>query len=197
MSNTPKLTKRQRRLLGDQPSEDMSFKSHFRMSQINPLTDNQHDVFRDYEEGKNILLHGIAGTGKTFLSLYLALRDIMAGDTPFKKIVIVRSAVATRDMGHLPGSAEDKMAVYEAPYIAICTELFGRADAYGILKAKGAIEFVPTSFVRGTTIQNAIIILDEVNNCTFHEIDSLITRPGKNCRLLICGDMRQSDLTRE
>jgi phosphate starvation-inducible protein PhoH len=139
----------------------------------------------------------MAGTGKTFLALAMALQDMMAGDVSQKKVTIVRSVLPTRDIGFLPGSIEEKIGVYEAPYIALCTELFGRADAYGILKSKGVIEFIPTSFVRGVTIQDSIIILDEVNNCTFHEIDSIITRPGKNCRLLICGDMRQSDLTRE
>lgn len=197
-SNKP-LTKRQRRLMDGavQQVDTPTFKTHFRMQRVEPLTDNQSLAMTAYNNGDNLLLHGMAGTGKTFLALALALQDMMAGDVVQKKVTIVRSVLPTRDIGFLPGSIEEKIGVYEAPYIALCTELFGRADAYSILKSKGVIEFIPTSFVRGVTIQDSIIILDEVNNCTFHEIDSIITRPGKNCRLLICGDMRQSDLTRE
>jgi len=199
MQSTKPLTKRQRRLMEGavQQVDAPTFKTHFRMQRVEPLTDNQSLAMAAYNRGDNLLLHGMAGTGKTFLALAMALQDMMAGDVSQKKVTIVRSVLPTRDIGFLPGSIEEKIGVYEAPYIALCTELFGRADAYGILKSKGVIEFIPTSFVRGVTIQDSIIILDEVNNCTFHEIDSIITRPGKNCRLLICGDMRQSDLTRE
>lgn len=203
MSATPRLTKRQKRLLDQQgidtktPDTTSTFKTHFRMSPLSPLTANQALTMEAYEKGDNLFLHGMAGTGKTYLALALALQDIMAGDRPQKKIVIARSNVAVRDMGHLPGDQHEKMAVYEAPYQAICTELFGRGDAYGLLKQKGVIEFIPTSFIRGITIRDAVLILDEVNNCTFHEIDSVVTRPGRNCRVLICGDMRQSDLTKE
>lgn len=199
MQSTKPLTKRQRRLMDGavQQVDTPTFKTHFRMQRVEPLTDNQSLAMAAYNRGDNLLLHGMAGTGKTFLALAMALQDMMAGDVAQKKVTIVRSVLPTRDIGFLPGSIEEKIGVYEAPYIALCTELFGRADAYSILKSKGVIEFIPTSFVRGVTIQDSIIILDEVNNCTFHEIDSIITRPGKNCRLLICGDMRQSDLTRE
>jgi len=199
MQSTKPLTKRQRRLMDGavQQVDTPTFKTHFRMQRVEPLTNNQSLAMAAYNNGDNLLLHGMAGTGKTFLALAMALQDMMAGDVAQKKVTIVRSVLPTRDTGFLPGSIEEKIGVYEAPYIALCTELFGRADAYSILKSKGVIEFIPTSFVRGVTIQDSIIILDEVNNCTFHEIDSIITRPGKNCRLLICGDMRQSDLTRE
>jgi phosphate starvation-inducible protein PhoH len=199
MQSTKPLTKRQRRLMDGavQQVDTPTFKTHFRMQRVEPLTNNQSLAMAAYNNGDNLLLHGMAGTGKTFLALAMALQDMMAGDVAQKKVTIVRSVLPTRDIGFLPGSIEEKIGVYEAPYIALCTELFGRADAYSILKSKGVIEFIPTSFVRGVTIQDSIIILDEVNNCTFHEIDSIITRPGKNCRLLICGDMRQSDLTRE
>lgn len=199
MQSTKPLTKRQRRLMDGavQQVDTPTFKTHFRMQRVEPLTDNQSLAMAAYNRGDNLLLHGMAGTGKTFLALAMALQDMMAGDVTQKKVTIVRSVLPTRDIGFLPGSIEEKIGVYEAPYIALCTEFFGRADAYSILKSKGVIEFIPTSFVRGVTIQDSIIILDEVNNCTFHEIDSIITRPGKNCRLLICGDMRQSDLTRE
>ena len=199
MQSTKPLTKRQRRLMEGavQQVDTPTFKTHFRMQRVEPLTDNQSLAMAAYNRGDNLLLHGMAGTGKTFLALAMALQDMMAGDVTQKTVTIGRSVLPTRAIGFLPGSIEEKIGVYEAPYIALCTELFGRADAYSILKSKGVIEFIPTSFVRGVTIQDSIIILDEVNNCTFHEIDSIITRPGKNCRLLICGDMRQSDLTRE
>lgn len=143
------------------------------------------------------MLHGMAGTGKTFLSLYLALEDLMEGCSEQNKIYIVRSVVPTRDMGFLPGSQKEKMKVYEAPYYAICTELFERSDAYEILKQKNAVEFMSTSFVRGITMNNCYVIVDEINNMTFHELDSVITRIGKNCRVIFCGDFRQSDLTRD
>jgi phosphate starvation-inducible protein PhoH len=118
-------------------------------------------------------------------------------DTLQNKIYIVRSVVPTRDMGFLPGNQKEKMRVYEAPYYAICTELFGRSDAYDILKQKNAIEFMSTSFVRGITMNDCYVIVDEMNNCSFHELDSVITRIGKNCRVMFCGDFRQSDLTKD
>jgi len=194
-----RLTKRQKRLLAKQNliDEAPTFKNHFRLNKFEPLTQNQLRTFVAYEEEKNLLLHGMAGTGKTFISMYLALSDIIEGGTAYNKVVIVRSVVPTRDMGFLPGNQKEKAAAYEAPYTAICSELFGRDDAYKILKDKNAIEFISTSFIRGITLQNCVVIVDEVNNMTFHEIDSVITRIGKNCRIIFCGDFRQSDLTRE
>ena len=143
------------------------------------------------------MLHGMAGTGKTFIALGKALDALMENKGVQKKIYIVRSVVPTRDMGFLPGNQKEKMKVYEAPYYAICTELFGRSDAYEVLKQKNAIEFISTSFVRGITMNDCYVIVDEVNNMTFHELDSVITRIGKGCRVLFCGDFRQSDLTKD
>jgi phosphate starvation-inducible protein PhoH len=142
-------------------------------------------------------LHGMAGTGKTFIALYKAIESMMENTGVQNKIYIVRSVVPTRDMGFLPGNQKEKMKVYEAPYYAICTELFDRSDAYEILKQKNAVEFISTSFVRGITMNNCFVIVDEVNNMTFHELDSVITRIGKGCRVLFCGDFRQSDLTKD
>lgn len=197
-----RLTKRQKRILRQTGDLDTinrpSFKSpNFNLNRINPLTENQQKTFRAFEQGKHLMLHGMAGTGKTFLSLYLALEDLMEGCSEQNKIYIVRSVVPTRDMGFLPGSQKEKMKVYEAPYYAICTELFERSDAYEILKQKNAVEFMSTSFVRGITMNNCYVIVDEINNMTFHELDSVITRIGKNCRVIFCGDFRQSDLTRD
>ena len=143
------------------------------------------------------MLHGMAGTGKTFIALYKAIEALMENKGVQNKIYVVRSVVPTRDMGFLPGNQKEKMKVYEAPYYAICTELFDRSDAYEVLKQKNAVEFISTSFVRGITMNNCFVIVDEVNNMTFHELDSVITRIGKSCRVLFCGDFRQSDLTKD
>jgi predicted ribonuclease YlaK len=143
------------------------------------------------------MLHGFAGTGKTFCALYLALNEILTGNSIYNKIIIVRSVVPSRDMGFLPGNQKEKMKVYEAPYYAICTELFGRGDAYEYLKSKGIVEFISTSFIRGITLNDTIIIVDEMANMTLHELDSVITRVGKNCRIIFCGDFRQSDFIKK
>ena len=176
----------------------MTFKSqNFNLKNINPLTENQRIAFEAFDEGKHLMLHGMAGTGKTFLALSKSIDALMSNKGVQNKIYIVRSVVPTRDMGFLPGNQKEKMKVYEAPYYAICTELFNRSDAYEILKQKNAIEFISTSFIRGITMNNCYVIVDEVNNMTFHELDSVITRIGKGCRVLFCGDFRQSDLTKE
>ena len=171
--------------------------NNLNLKHIEPLTVNQDRMFESYLSGKNLLLHGVAGTGKTFISLYLALRDIIENYDDKTKVVIVRSIVPTRDMGFLPGSQKEKSKVYEAPYYAICNELFGRGDAYDVVKSKNQVEFISTSFIRGTTLTDSIVIVDECQNLTFHELDSIITRLGHNCRLIFCGDFRQTDLWRE
>lgn len=177
--------------------EPKPVKTNLTLKHFEPLTENQGLAYKSFNRDKNVLLHGLAGTGKTFISLYLALKEVMSKNSFYKKVVIVRSVVPTRDMGFLPGNQKEKTKVYEAPYYAICTELFGRSDSYEILKAKGAVEFISTSFVRGLTINNAIVIVDEINNMTFHELDSVITRMGNNCKLMMCGDFRQSDLPKQ
>lgn len=161
---------------------------------INPLTDNQKRTFKDYKEDKNLLLHGMAGTGKTFCALYLALLDILSYKSSKSKVLIVRSAVQTRDVGFLPGSLEEKLKQYETPYKNICTEIFNRGDAYEMLKTKDILSFVSTSFIRGNTFDDTIIIVDEIQNLNFHELDSIITRTGDNSRIIFSGDFRQSDL---
>jgi|TARA_R110000822_G_scaffold157458_1_gene297166 phosphate starvation-inducible PhoH-like protein len=163
---------------------------NFYLKEIEPLTTAQVKVFDSY---KHLMLHGCAGTGKTFISLYLALDDLQKEE--FSRIVLVRSAVPTREMGFLPGTEDEKSKVYEAPYVNIMQELFSRGDnPYGQLKQKGVINFLTTSYIRGTTFNDSVIIVDECQNMTFHELDSIITRVGKNCRIIFCGDFFQSDL---
>lgn len=155
---------------------------------IEPLTENQRIAF---ESDKNLVLHGIAGTGKTFVACYLAYRALT--EREFTKLVIIRSAVPTRDIGFLPGTDKEKSAVYEEPYKDVASTLFQRGDAYSILKQKFIVEFMTTSFIRGITIDNSVIIVDECQNMTFHELDSIITRVGYNCKIIFCGDFRQDD----
>lgn len=143
------------------------------------------------------MLHGTAGTGKTFLSMYLAIDDVVSGESDQNKIVIVRSVVPTRDMGFLPGNAKEKTRVYESPYYAICSELFDRGDAYELLKTKGMVEFMSTSYVRGITLSDCYIIIDECQNMSFQELNSIITRAGDRARFIFCGDIRQDDLSSE
>lgn len=193
-----RLTKKQKRVLRQQgilPENEI--KLGFRINDVNPLTENQKRAFEAFDRGKNLLLHGIAGTGKTFISMYLALSDVTSPLGSFSKVVIVRSVVPTRDMGFLPGNHKEKAMVYEAPYSIISSELFNRGDAYQILKQKNYVEFISTSFIRGTTLNDCVVIVDEVSNMTLHELDSVITRIGKNCRVIFSGDFRQSDLTKE
>ena len=159
------------------------------LQEIEPLTKNQVVAF---ESTKNLMLHGVAGTGKTFISSYLAFDDMTKG--MYEKLVIIRSAVPTRDIGFLPGNEKEKASVYEEPYKDICIELFQRGDAYEILKTKGLVHFMTTSFIRGVTLRNAVILIDECQNMSFHELDSIITRIGQGCRVLFCGDFRQADL---
>lgn len=170
--------------------------SHFELRTIKPLTQNQQYAFESYRQGYNLMLHGFAGTGKTFCALYLALEEILNGNSNMDKIVLIRSVVPSRDMGFLPGSIKDKIAVYEEPYKEICDDLFGRGDGYGVLKMKKIIEFTTTSFLRGLTFNNAIVIVDETNNMTYQEIDTVMTRLGNNSRIIFCGDYRQSDLNK-
>lgn len=196
---TKRLTRREKRLLRQQgkTKENYQEKLNFNLKHFDPLTENQKITFNSFHN-KNLMLHGIAGTGKSFMAMYLSLKEILNNpDSQYKRIVIVRTVVPTRDMGFLPGNSKEKTKVYEAPYYAICNELFGRGDAYDYLKNKGLVEFISTSFIRGITLNNSIVIVDEMQNATLHELDSVITRIGYNCKIVFCGDFRQSDFTRE
>ena len=172
------------------------------MREIEPLTDNQENLYRCYKNNQNIVAYGCAGTGKTFITLYNALVDVLNPSTPYEKIYIVRSLVATREIGFLPGDHEDKSLLYQIPYknmVKYMFELESDSDfemLYGNLKTQGTISFWSTSFLRGTTLDNAIIIVDEFQNLNYHELDSIITRSGENTKICFCGDASQSDLTK-
>jgi phosphate starvation-inducible protein PhoH len=172
-------------------------KLHLQLAEIEPITKAQGDFFNNYDSGKCQLLMGYPGTGKTFLSMFKALDELISGGTDLNQIVIVRSAVPTRDIGFLPGDINEKQQVYELPYKKVCSELFGRDDAYEILVKHGVIRFMITSFVRGITLDNCIVIMDEFQNCTSHEADSVLTRLGKKSKAMFCGDFMQTDFTRD
>lgn len=163
--------------------------NHMELVRLEPLTQKQADMFGS---SKNIVAHGAAGTGKTMCATYLGLDDL--DKEKYSKLVYIRSVVPTRDMGFLPGTDKEKAEVYEAPYKDIMSELYGRGDAYEVLKSKGDVVFMTTSFLRGTTLRDSVIIIDECQNMSYHELDSIITRIGENCRVFFCGDMFQADL---
>lgn len=163
---------------------------------LDPLTKSQENVFSSWKDGFNLVLSGSAGTGKTYISTYLSLLDILDKNSPEKKLVIVRSAVPTRDMGFLPGTLEEKEDAYKAPYYSILTQLFEDHDAWKKIETAKQIEFLTTSFIRGITLTDSIVLIDESQNLTYHELCSVITRLGHNTRIIICGDYYQSDFTR-
>ena len=169
---------------------------------IEPITENQKILFNSYKEKKNIIAYGAAGTGKTFVTLYNALKDVLDESTPYEKIYMVRSFVATREIGFLPGDHEEKSDIYQVPYKNMVKYMFQMSsDAdfemlYGNLKAQETIKFWSTSFLRGTTLDRSIVIVDEFQNLNFHELDSIMTRVGDNSKIMFCGDATQSDLTK-
>ena len=169
---------------------------------VNPITDNQKKAFEEYQKGKNLFLYGAAGTGKTFVSLYLALQEVMKNDTPYDTVYIVRSAVPTREIGFLPGDEEDKTALFQVPYQNMVKFIFEQPNEqafdglYDRLKNQGSLMFLTTSFLRGITLDNAIIIVDECQNLNFHELDTIITRVGQDSKIMFCGDFFQTDLVK-
>lgn len=163
-----------------------------------PLTANQKKFFDAYKRGDYfVALHGVAGTGKTFCALYKAVEEVLDKSNPFNKIIVVRSAVQSREMGHLPGDVNEKMEIYQQPYRQICHTLFGRQDAWDRLEEQHHIQFISTSFIRGMSFDDAIIIVDEMQNLTFEEIDTVMTRVGYRSKIIWCGDYRQTDLNKK
>ena len=173
------------------------------LNKIEPITDNQKKLFDGYNEGKNIFAYGCAGTGKTFAALYLALKDVLDPSTPYDRVFIVRSLVSTREIGFLPGDHEDKSSLYQIPYKHMVKYMFEMAtDAdfdmlYANLKAQETIKFWSTSFIRGTTLDRSIVLIDECQNLNFHELDSIITRIGEDSKIMFCGDATQTDLIKQ
>jgi phosphate starvation-inducible protein PhoH len=162
---------------------------------FDPLTENQKIFFDAYKRGDYfVALHGVAGTGKTFIALYKAIEEVLDKNNPFNKIIVVRSAVQSREIGHLPGDVAEKMEIYQQPYRQICETLFGRRDAWDRLEEQGFIQFISTSFIRGMSFDDAIIIVDEMQNMNFEEIDTVMTRVGYRSKIIWCGDYRQTDL---
>ena len=170
------------------------------MRDIEPLTDNQKALFEAYAKDQNLVAYGVAGTGKTFITLYNALKDVLDPSTPYEKVYIVRSLVATREIGFLPGDHDDKSYLYQIPYkhmVKYMFEMPSEADfnmLYGNLKAQDTIDFWSTSFIRGTTFDKTIVIVDEFQNLNYHELDSIMTRVGAQSKIMFCGDASQSDL---
>ena len=172
------------------------------LNQIKPVTDSQKLVFDTWKKGQNQFLFGCAGTGKTFVSLYLGLSEVLRNETPYDKVIMVRSLIPTREIGFLPGDEEDKAALYQVPYSNMMQFMFEQPNEqafetlYNRLKGQGSYYFLSTSFLRGLTFDNSIIIVDECQNLNFHELDTIITRVGQDSRIVFCGDFSQTDLTR-
>jgi len=170
------------------------------MVKINPITDNQKRAFEAYSNNKNLFLYGAAGTGKTFLSLYNALQSVLDNSSQYDCVYMVRSAVPTRDIGFMPGDEEDKTALFQVPYQNMVKFMFEQPNdmafsmLYDRLKNQGSMMFLTTSFLRGITLDNAVIIVDECQNLTFHELDTIVTRVGQDSRIIFCGDFFQTDL---
>jgi len=168
------------------------------IKRINPITENQEKTFEAFNDDKHLMLHGCAGTGKTFIMIYLAMKAILSQRVEQQKLYIVRSMLPTRDIGFLPGSQEEKMSVYTEPYYSLFDEMFPNIEnPYELAKYQDIVEFIPTSYIRGITLRDAFIIVDECQNLNFHELDSIITRIGKNSKIIFCGDYTQTDLTRD
>ena len=169
------------------------------LKEIEPLNDKQEEVFKSFDNDRHIVACGVAGTGKTFALLFNALYDVLSDKTPYEKVYIVRSLVPTREIGFLPGSHEDKSDLYQIPYKNMVKSFFDYTEeelemVYGNLKTQGTLSFWSTSFIRGTTLENCVVLVDEFQNLNFHELDSIITRIGKNAKILFCGDTNQTDL---
>ena len=169
---------------------------------IEPVTDNQKVVFDSYKKGKNQFLYGCAGTGKTFITLYLAMQEVLKNDTPYDRVVMVRSLIPTREIGFLPGDEEDKAALYQVPYSNMVQFMFKQPNEqafsmlYDRIKSQGSFYFLSTSFLRGLTFDNSIIIVDECQNLNFHELDTIVTRVGQDSKIMFCGDFMQTDLSK-
>lgn len=171
---------------------------HEHLRQVKPITQNQKRFFHVYDAGTPfIMLHGTAGTGKSYISLYKAFDEVLSKSNIYTNVIIVRSAVPSRDIGHLPGDVDDKIDIYQQPYKEICTNLFSRGDGYSRLVEQDKLSFISTSYVRGVTFDNSILIVDEIQNMSFQELDTIFTRIGHHSKIIMCGDLRQCDLQKK
>ncbi|NDD82984.1 hypothetical protein EBZ38_01695 [bacterium] len=192
-----KLSRKQRRMLEQGKfEEEQHIEKLPKIRTIKPITDNQKQAFEDFYDGQNLLLTGSAGTGKTFIACYLGLNEVLRKPEVYDSLTIVRSVVPTRDMGFIPGKIHEKQQVYEMPYTSIFQEMSMEDDRrfYDKLKNQNIVNFITTSFIRGHTLKNTIIIVDEIQNMNFNELWTVVTRVGKNCRIVFCGDIKQNDL---
>ena len=170
---------------------------------VKPITEGQKTVFETWKKGQNQFLFGCAGTGKTFVSLYLAMQDVLSLQTKYDKVILVRSLIPTREIGFLPGDEEDKAALYQVPYQNMVKFMFEQPNEqafsmlYDRLKSQGSLYFLSTSFLRGLTFDNSIIIVDECQNLNFHELDTITTRVGQDSKIIYCGDFSQTDLLKQ
>jgi predicted ribonuclease YlaK len=179
-----------------QPSVSNSLKIKLdHLKTFDALTENQQKFFDAYKRGDYFIgLFGSPGVGKTFLAMYRGLEEVLDRTNPFKQIVVVRSAVQVRDQGFVPGTLDEKMEIYETPYKEISETLFGRSDAWDRLKEQGYARFISTTAIRGISIDDAIILVDESQSMTFHELSSVISRVGHRSKIIFIGDLKQNDL---
>jgi len=202
MSRKQRSSHKQRRgkVIDFNPEVQPQIKKSFHQQdlvRVHPLTKNQSQAFNAWDQGKHVFLGGSAGTGKSFQALYFALSTILDPATPQKRIILIRSAVESRSQGFLPGTLEEKMDVYQLPYMALCDNLFPFKKSYENMKRIGLIEFHTTSYLRGCEFDNAIIILEEVQNFIAAEIDTCMGRVGNKSRVIITGDKAQNDLEKK
>ena len=174
--------------------------SHDQLVEMKGVTKNQLEVFKQYAEGKNLFLYGPAGTGKTFVILYNAIKEVLDPETNYNCIYIVRSLMPTRSLAFMPGDEQDKSSLYQVPYDNMLRLMFKLSSEeqfdmmYEELKKQGNVAFLSTSFLRGITLDNAIVLVDECQNLNFHELDTIMTRVGQESKIMFSGDFDQTDL---
>ena len=136
---------------------------------------------------------GVPGSGKTYLALMTALSEI---EKENKKRIIFTRPIQTvgKDIGFLPGSLSEKMAPWLSPIVDNFRNQFGDMSYFNLMMEKGTIDVAPLSYIRGRSFNDAIIIVDEAQNATVHELKTIITRTGKNSKILLLGDIEQVDL---
>lgn len=193
-----RLSRKQRRMIehGDLEESEVLKEKIFKIRTVRPITENQKQAFEDFYDEQNLLLTGSAGTGKTFIACYLGLNEVLSNPDKYESLTIIRSVVPTRDMGFIPGKIHEKQQVYEMPYVSIFQEMSLENDrkSYDKLKTDSLVNFISTSFIRGHTLKNTIVVVDEIQNMNFNELWTVFTRIGKNCRIIFCGDIKQNDL---